>query len=361
MDRRIRPVTGLDTHVVARQGGFTLDVELTAPAGEVLAVLGPNGAGKSMLLRALAGLQPLTAGHVRLDDVLVEEPAKGVRVPAQQRGTGLVPQASLLFPHLPVLDQVAFGPRHQGEPRHRARAEAWEWLRRTNLEDLAARRPGQLSGGQARRVAIVRALAARPRVLLLDEPLAALDVRAVLELRSFLHRHLSNYPGVTVLVTHDALDALVLADQLVVLDGGGVEQSGEPRDVARRPRSAHVAALVGLNLVRGTADGNSVRVRGDHGEVAVTSATHNHGEVFASFVPAAVSLHVDEPRGSARNAWPGTVTGLTPHGDAVRVEVGGTVPVLADVTPQAVAELALAPGTAVWASVKATEVQVYSA
>ncbi len=352
---------GLDAHVVARQGGFTLDVELTAAAGNVLAVLGPNGAGKSTLLRVLAGLQQLTAGHIRLDDTTVEEPSSRVRVPAQQRGSGLVPQASMLFPHLSVLDQVAFGPRHQGASRQDARAEAWDWLRRTNLEDLADRRPAQLSGGQARRVAIARALAARPRILLLDEPLAALDVRAVLELRSFLHQHLSHFPGVTVLVTHDALDALVLADQLVVLDGGNVEQSGEPRDVARHPRSAHVAALVGLNMVRGTADGNTVRVHGLADGVVVTSATANHGEVFASFVPTAVSLHVEEPRGSARNAWPGTVTGLTPHGDAVRVEVDGTVPVLADVTPQAVAELALAPGTPVWASVKAMEVQVYSA
>jgi len=352
--------TGLDAHVVARQGDFTLDVELAAAAGNVLAVLGPNGAGKSTLLHVLAGLQQLTDGHIRLDGTIIEDPSSGVRVPAQRRGSGLVPQASMLFPHLSALDQVAFGPRHQGASRQDARAEARDWLRRTGLTDLADRRPAQMSGGQARRVAIARALAARPRILLLDEPLAALDVRAVLELRSFLYQHLSDFPGVAVLVTHDALDALVLADQLVVLDGGAVEQSGAPRDVARRPRSAHVAALVGLNLVRGTADGHTVRVQADHGEAVVTSATDNHGEVFASFVPAAVSLHLDEPRGSARNAWPGTVTGLTPQGDAVRVEVGGTVPVLADVTPQAVAELALAPGTPVWASVKATEVQVYS-
>ena len=353
--------TGLDAHVVARQGDFTLDVELAAAAGSVLAVLGPNGAGKSTLLRVLAGLQQLTDGHIRIDNTTIEEPSSGVRVPAQRRGSGLVPQASMLFPHLSALDQVAFGPRHQGASRQVARAEARDWLRRTNLTDLADRRPAQLSGGQARRVAIARALAARPRVMLLDEPLAALDVRAVLELRSFLYQHLSAFPGVAVLVTHDALDALVLADQLIVLDGGTMEQSGAPRDVARHPRSAHVAALVGLNLVRGTAEGHTVRVHADHGEAVVTSATNNHGEVFASFVPAAVSLHLDEPRDSARNAWPGTVTGLTPHGDGVRVEVDGTVPVLADVTPQAVAELALAPGTPVWASVKATEVQVYSA
>ncbi len=351
----------LEAELRAELGGFTLDAELRVPAGRVVAVLGPNGAGKSTVLRVLAGLQPLTGGRVRLGGRTLDDPVAGIRVPAQERAVGLVPQDSLLFPHLSVLDQVGFGPRHQGASRAAARAVAADWLAGTDLEPLSARRPAQLSGGQARRVAIVRALAARPRMLLLDEPLAALDVRAVLAVRTFLHRHLRDFTGVTVLVTHDALDAMVLADTLVVLDHGRVVQTGAPRDVAGHPRSEHVAALVGLNLVRGTADGTTVRVDGRKGPVEVHTATAGAGEVFASFGPAAVALHLERPHASPRNVWPGVVVGLTPHGDAVRVELDGALPLLADVTAAAVAELAIEPGVPVWASVKATEVRVYSA
>ncbi len=356
-------MNGLDSHVVTGLGGFRLDVPLRVEPGQVAAVLGPNGAGKSTVLRVLAGLQPLTEGHVRLGARVLEDPVTGERVAAQHRGTGLVPQESMLFPHLSVLDQVAFGRRHQGVSRGEARGAARDWLRRTGLHDLADRHPSRLSGGQARRVAIARALAARPRMLLLDEPLAALDVRAVLELRSFLHQHLRDYDGVTVLVTHDALDAMVLADELVVLDHGSVVQTGSPKDVARRPRSAHVAALVGLNLVQGSADGATVRLGTGGDDLGLVTTGSHHGAVFASFSPAAVALHPERPRGSARNVWPGSVSGLTPHGDVVRVEVGvrDGLSVLADLTPLAVADLGLGPGTMVWASVKATEVQVYPA
>jgi molybdate transport system ATP-binding protein len=352
---------GLDTRIVTAVGDFDVDVSMQAAPGQVVAVLGPNGSGKSTVLRALAGLQPFAAGHLRLGGELLEHPASRHRLPAQARGVGLVPQESLLFPHLTVLDQVAFGPRHRGTAKRRARADAQQWLQRTGLEPLASRRPSELSGGQARRVAITRALAAAPRLLLLDEPLAALDVRAVLELRGFLHRHLRDYGGVTVLVTHDALDAMALASRLVVLDAGRVVQTGTPTDVARQPRSSHVAALVGLNLVRGSADGPTVRVAGPDGTLEVVATGQHFGEVFCSFSPAAVSLHLSRPAASPRNVWPGRVRGLTPHGDAVRVEVDGPLPVLADVTAAAVAELQLVPGTAVWASVKATEVRLYPA
>ncbi len=352
---------GLHAHLHAGQGDFRLAVDLQVEPGRVVAVLGPNGAGKSTVLRVLAGLQPLTAGRVRLSGRTLEDPGAGIRLPAQVRSTGLVPQDSMLFPHLSVLDQVAFGPRHRGSSRTQARAGAGQWLQRTGLSELAERRPAQLSGGQARRVAITRALAAQPQMLLLDEPLAALDVRAVLELRTFLHRHLRDHDGVTVLVTHDAIDAMVLADELVVLDHGSVVQSGPPADVAKRPRSAHVAALVGLNLVRGTADGAAVQVTGAPGAVQVVTAGAHHGDVFCSFAPSAVSLHLTRPTASPRNVWRCIVRGLTPHGDAVRVELGGDLPVLADVTPAAVAALGLRAGLEVWASVKATEVQVYAA
>jgi len=356
----------LSARVVATAGSFRLDVPLEVGAGQVLAVLGPNGAGKSTVLRVLAGLHPLSHGCIRLGDRVLEEPARGIRLPAQQRGVGLVPQESLLFPHLRVRDQVAFGPRSQGATRADAAREADRWLERTALCGLADRRPSELSGGQARRVAIARALAARPALLLLDEPLAALDVRAVLELRTFLRRHLAGVGVPTVLVTHDALDAMVLAESLVVLDGGRVEQHGTPADVASHPRSRHVAALVGLNLVRGTSSGHVVevtRVGADHGPtgVQVVTASAQQGAVFCCFPPTAVSVHTSRPEGSPRNVWPGEVAGMTPHGDVVRLEVTGPLPLLADVTPTAVADLGLLPGARLWMSVKATEVRTYPA
>lgn len=347
----------LDARVEARRGTFELAVDLATESGAVTAVVGPNGSGKSTLLRVLAGLHPLAGGHVRLGGRTLDDPASGVLVPAEDRGTGLVPQESLLFPHLRVRDQVAFGPRHRGSSRTQARRAADEWLQRTGLSDLAERKPAQLSGGQARRVAIARALAARPDLLLLDEPLAALDAGAVLTIRSFLHRHLRDVAGPTVLVTHDVLDALVLADRVVVLERGRVAQQGSPADVAARPRSPHVAALVGMNLVRGRADGHTVHL--DGAELVVAGSPS--GEVYGAFRPTAVTVQRDEPHGSARNSWPGTVRGLTPYGDAVRLEVDGSLPLLADVTPAAVAELELAPGSEVWASVKATDVDVYPA
>jgi len=359
--------TGLDARVVTEQGGFRLDVALLVPDRSVVAILGPNGAGKTTVLRVLAGLQGLTDGHVRLGDQTVEEPASAVRLSAQQRRVGLVPQDSLLFPHLAVLDQVAFGPRHRGGSRTRARNEAASWLERLGLTELADRRPHQLSGGQARRVAIARALATEPGLLLLDEPLAALDAGGMLQLRGFLRRHLAGFAGPTVLVTHDTFDALVLADQLVVLDRGRVVQTGTPDDVARHPRSGHVAALVGLNLVRGVADGHVVRdartagATGPAEPVQVVTVGAHSGAVFCTFEPGAVSLHREPPRSSSRNVWPGTVTGMTPYGNAVRVEVDGDLAVLADVTPAAVTELALEPGSRVWTSVKANAVRVYPA
>ncbi|MFY0407831.1 sulfate/molybdate ABC transporter ATP-binding protein [Solicola sp. PLA-1-18] len=329
-------MTGLDVHAVLSRGSFALDAEVAAEAGEVVALLGPNGAGKSSVLRALGGLTPLTGGHVRLGDRVLEDPAQRVRVPTAQRRVGVVFQDPLLFPHLDVRDNVAFGPRESGASKRDARATASAWLERTGLEEFAHRRPDQLSGGQRQRVAIVRALAQEPDLLLLDEPTAALDVAVTAAVRTFLRRHLASYDGVTVLVTHDPLDALVLADRVVVLDAGTVSQAGPPREVAERPRSAHVASLMGMNLVR---DGDS----------------------FRTFRPSAVTLHPAKPVSSARHVWEGTVTALVPHGDAVRVQVDGEVRLLSDVTHAAVADLGLTDGLPVWASVKATETTVYDA
>ncbi|RKN47894.1 ABC transporter ATP-binding protein [Micromonospora endolithica] len=348
----------LDARLVVDRGTFRLDVPVTVAAGEVVAVLGPNGAGKTTALRALAGLQPLTAGHVTLGGVDLDHPDRRAWTPAERRPVGVVFQDYLLFPHLSARDNVAFGPRRHGVDRRTARRTADEWLTRVGLSGYAGRRPGQLSGGQAQRVALARALAVAPALLLLDEPLAALDARTRLDTRAELQRHLTAHGGATVLVTHDPLDALVLADRLVIVEGGRVVQEGDAVTVTARPRTDYVARLVGLNLYRGHAAGHTVRV-GDG--LTLTVADRLDGEVFVAFRPAAVALHPHRPDGSPRNTWPATVVGVQRHGDNLRVQLDGPIAVAADVTPAAAAQLRLAPGQPVWAAVKAAETNAYPA
>ncbi|MGW0602566.1 ABC transporter ATP-binding protein [Streptomyces sp. NPDC002640] len=351
---------GLDARLVVRRGDFLLDVALTAAPGEVVALLGPNGAGKTTALRALAGLTPLDDGHLLLDGRELSA------LPAENRPVGVVFQDYLLFPHLSALDNVAFGLRCRGLSRREARAEAARRLERMGLERHATARPRHLSGGQAQRVALARALATRPRLLLLDEPLAALDARTRLETRAALRRHLDEFEAVAVLVTHDPLDAMVLADRLVVVEGGRVVQTGTPDLIARRPRTDYVARLVGLNLYRGTASGHQVRVEGGGGEapagVTVTVAEELSGEVFVAFPPSAVTLHRERPAGtSARNVWRCRVAGMESHGDRVRADLTGELPMAADLTTVSAAELGLAPGGEVWATVKAGQTHAYPA
>jgi len=348
----------LHAHVGLALGALELDAELAAGGGEVVGLLGPNGAGKTTLLRALAGLVPLRGGRVELDGAVLEEPASGRRVPAERRPVGFVFQDYLLFPHLSVLENVAFGLRARGVRRAEARRLALGWLERVGLAGRAGARPRALSGGQAQRVALARALATEPRLLLLDEPLAALDAGARVEVRRELRRHLASFEGVRLLVTHDPLEAMTLADRLVVLEGGRVTQSGSPAEVSARPRSAYVAELVGLNLFRGRAAGGTIELAGGGTLVA---ASGGHGEVFAAVHPRAVALYRQPPAGTPRNVLPGSVEDLDTAGDRVRVRVAGRVPVVAEVTPAAVAELGLATGGPVFAVVKATEVAVYDA
>ena len=350
-------MTGLDAVLRVERGRFVLDVDLEVAPGEVVALLGPNGAGKSTALQCLAGLVSLTAGRIRVGSTVHDEPAAGVFVPPQHRGVGVVFQDYLLFPHLSALENVAFGLRAAGMPRRTARQHARAWLDRMGLAALAAAPPSALSGGQAQRVALARALAPAPRLLLLDEPLAALDASTRMHVRSELRQHLRDFDGCTLLVTHDPLDAMVLAGQIVVVEDGGVVQRGTPAQVARAPRTDYVARLVGLNLYRGTSTGGRTRIAGG-GQLHAAAAPD--GPVLLTFPPSAVSLHRSRPEGSARNTWSGHVSGLEQHGATVRVAVAAEPPVLADVTTAAVAELDLVAGQQVWAAVKATEVLSYS-
>ena len=358
----------LDARLIAHRGGFRLDISLSIAAGEVVALLGPNGSGKTTTVRALAGLLPLTGGHIRLAGATLDEPARRRWTRPEQRSVGVVFQDYRLFPHLSALENVAFGLRCRGATRRRARELARPWLARVGLAEYAGRKPRQLSGGQAQRIALARALAVNPALLLLDEPLAALDARTRLDTRAELHRHLSAHPGATLLVTHDPLDALVLADRLVIIEDGQVVQAGDAATITAQPRTDYVARLVGLNLYRGWADGHSVTLRsaaatGDHAArpFQLTTADQLHGEVFVAFRPAAVALYPNPPEGSPRNVWASTVRSVQRHGDNLRVQLDGPVTAAADITPAAAAQLRLVPGSRVWAAVKAAETRVYPA
>ena len=347
----------LTASLAVRRGTLALDVDLAVTDGEVLAVLGPNGAGKSTALRILAGLLPPDAGRVTVGDQVWDDVEAGAHLPAHRRPLGMVFQDALLFPHLSASDNVAFGLRSRGARKAAARAAAEAWLARVGLEGLGDQRPDRLSGGQAQRAALARALVGEPALLLLDEPLSALDARTRLTVRAELRRHLADFRGSTVLVTHDPVDAMALADQVVVVEEGRIVQAGTPVEVSRRPRTDYVARLVGLSLLPGTGEGSAVRLDGG-GVVAVGEEAV--GPVFAAVRPESVALDLERPNGSPRNVWPARLVGATPHGHTVRCELAGEVPLVADVTATAFAELGLVPGTQVWATVKASEVAVYA-
>jgi molybdate transport system ATP-binding protein len=344
-----------------RRGDFTLDLGLEIGPGEVVALLGPNGAGKSTALRALAGLLQITSGQITVGGRVMADAASGLHRAPHDRPIGVVFQDYLLFPHLTVLDNVAFGPLVRGLDKPGARRQAALLLARVGIADLAKSKPSAISGGQAQRVALARALATEPKLLLLDEPLAALDAKTHLLVRAEVRRHLAEFPGATLLVTHDPIDAAVLADRLVVIEHGRVVQQGLAEEVARRPRTDYVARLVGLNLLAGQGQGHRVLLP-TGGSVAVAESAF--GDLHVAFRPAAVSLFIHRPDGSPRNLWSGRITAIEPHGEGVRVEVAGapdrSSSILAEITPSAVADLELVPGSEVWAAVKASDIEVYS-
>ncbi len=341
----------LHATIRVQRNGFALDVDLEVGAGETVAVLGPNGAGKTTLLRALAGLVPI-AGRVELDGEVLDDSAAGRHVLTEHRRVGLVFQDHVLFPHMTVLDNVAFGLRRDSSRIAR------DWLARAGLADKANAMPRELSGGQAQRVALLRTLATEPQLLLLDEPLSALDVTIRAEVRRELSRQLSGFQGVRILVTHDPLEAIALADRLVVLEDGKIVQAGSPADVTARPRSRFVADLAGVNLLRGHGRGRHVELEGG---AMLTAAEAGEGDVFAVIHPRAVALYLAKPEGTPRNVWRARAEDLDLQGERVRVRLSGTVPLVAEVTPSAVRELHLDAGSEVWVAVKATEISVYRA
>ncbi len=321
-----------------------IDVAFEVGDGETVALLGPNGAGKSTVISLLAGLVQAQSGYAELNGATLFNVGKGVSLPAYRRGTSLLAQEALLFPHLSAEDNVAFGPRSTGVSRKAARTAARHWLAETDASGLASKRPGELSGGQAQRVALARALAAEPGLLLLDEPMAALDVETVPLMRRLLKRVLAGRSA--LIVTHDVLDALTLADRVLVMQEGRIVESGPPAEVLRRPRNPFTASLAGLNLVSGRLSGGRlVTAGGLRLAVPHDGAAAQAGDtVLAVFPPSAVDVRRS---GAAGTAVPGrdilgvTVTDLEPQGDRIRVRGAGLA---ADISPAAAAELSLTVG-----------------
>jgi molybdate transport system ATP-binding protein len=349
-----------------RRGGFTLDAHLSVERGEVLAILGPNGAGKSTVLAVLAGLLLPSAGYVNLDghDLTRIDDDGRVRtaVPAEGRAIGLLGQDPLVFPHLTAAANIAFGPRAHGVPRAAASTRAERWLSSVGLCGLGARRSAELSGGQRQRVALARALAAEPRVLLLDEPLAALDVHSAPAMRQLLREQIARTGTTTVLVTHDVLDAVVLADRVMVLDAGRVVDTGAAATVLAAPKDRFTASLAGLNLVMGVGAGGAVEAPDGRRFVGVglPGELRDGDRAAAVFAPSAVAVSTSAPvDASPRNVWRTEVVALEPGGSTVRLRTAGDPQVLADLTPASVTGLGLRPGSVVWLSVKATEVGLH--
>ncbi|WP_123029235.1 sulfate/molybdate ABC transporter ATP-binding protein [Mycolicibacterium stellerae] len=356
-----------DVHVraIAAQRGF--DIELTVAAGEVLAVLGPNGAGKSTALHVIAGLMRPDSGQVRLGDRVLTDTAAGVFVPTHARRVGLLLQDALLFPHLDVAANVAFAPRsgHGKRPRRAAREIAVSWLDQVDAVELADRMPRQLSGGQAQRVALARALAADPAVLLLDEPLAGLDVSTATAMRKLLRHTLTRNGRSAVLVTHDVLDVLTLADRVLIVEAGRVVETGSTAAILAAPRSRFGARFAGVNLVSGIAGPNGVLTTewGTAWHGNPTSGMVVGQAAVAVFPPSAVAVYRDKPHGSPRNTVEVVVAELGSSGSALRVRADeqpdGAPGLAADITAESAAELGVTPGERVHFSVKAQEVTIH--
>jgi len=351
----------------------TLDVNFELEAGQTLAILGPNGAGKSSVLDILAGLLRPDTGQATLADRTLfalgnaTADSSGSRwTPPHRRGVSLLAQQPLLFPHLSVLDNVAFGPRSTGQSRRESRATARHWLGEVDALALASRKPAELSGGQAQRIAVARALASDPALLLLDEPLAALDVAVARDVRRMLRRVLAG--RTVILVTHDLLDALTLADRVVVVRGGAIVEHGPTRQVLQRPRTRFTAELTGLNLLTGTATGTATGsdtaagLQLDNGTVltarhnSVTNPAETGAAMALAVSPSAVTISLTAPPAGTPNVVAATIRDLDPHGDLVRVH---SAALAADVSPSVVVDLDLHPGLEVYFSFTPAAATVY--
>ena len=353
----------LDLQIVKRQGAFTLEAELAVADRSVMVLVGESGSGKTTLLRVLAGLTHPDRGRIVVDGTTWFDGPPARSLPAAQRPVGYVAQDYALFPHLTAAQNVAFGLRAAGVAAREIPARVGAALERLRIGELARRRPHELSGGQQQRVAIARALVLEPRVLLLDEPLSALDAQTRRAIRSELRRLLAELPCTTLYVTHSPAEALAFGDRITVLESGRVSQQGSREDLMRRPRSSYVAEFLGVNLFRGSLAAGAaggVRITLPQGELVIGDIGAE-GETVAVVHPRGITLTPEPPQGSARNVFAGTIEEIVPEppsGELVRVSLASTPPLIAEVTRQAVEALQLRPGMRVYASFKAAGIIV---
>jgi molybdate transport system ATP-binding protein len=354
----------LSVDVVVSRGPLRVHATLDAQGGETVALLGPNGSGKSSVVACLAGLLLPDEGTVVLDGRTLDDANVHTHVPPEDRSVGMVFQDGLLFPHLSAIENAAFPLRARGAAASEARARSRELLERLGFPaSRADAPPTDLSGGEAQRVAIARALIHRPRLLLLDEPSSSLDVRARSELRPLIRETLDGFDGVRILVTHDPVEALTVADRIVVLEEGNVTQSGTPEQLRNAPRTPYVADLVGVNVFAGRLeplDPGAGSVVTSAGVVVVPWPSDLPREpvdgVLAVLRPSDVVLHTSRPEGSARNVVHGRVAEIAIEGERARIRLAGAPPVVAEITLGSVKRLGLREGRTAWASFKAVEV-----
>ena len=312
-----------------RSPGFTVEATIDIEHGEIVALVGPNGAGKTTTVLSLAGLLELSA-RPGLD---------GGRV-------GVVFQDGLLFPHLSVRQNIEFG----------ARRDVDEIMREFEVYEFADSKPSELSGGEQQRVAIARTMATEPELLLLDEPMSALDVSAKAEMRRYLTNHLRSLDCAVLIVAHDPLDALGLADRVYVMEEGRIVQAGTPSDLRSRPATEYIAQLAGVNLLSGELSGDSVSV-GRHA-LRVVPSPDDEGAVLVQVHPNAISVHRERPSGSARNVWESAVVAVEVKGPVARVSFDQPIPITAEITSEALEQLSISVGSDVYVAVKATEIEV---
>lgn len=348
----------LHAAITAGRAGFEVAADLDVADGETLALLGPNGAGKSTLVDVLAGTLPLSEGVIEIDGERVDA------LPPEHRPIGVCFQDDLLFPHLSALENVAFPLRARGGGRAEALARAEALLDRLAGSIDPRTKPNALSGGQRQRVALARALAPEPRLLLLDEPFSNVDVSARAGLRALVREVTAAFDGATVLVAHDPIDALTLADRVTLMESGRQTQTGTPEEIRAAPRSAYAADLVGVNLFSGTLEplpDGAARLRTAHGAIVVAPETRIDRPVpaIATLKPIDVALHAAEPEGSPRNVVHGPIGEIAIDGERARIRVDGEPPLTAEITAGSLARLGLAVGADVWASFKAVEVSVF--
>jgi molybdate transport system ATP-binding protein len=342
----------LEAELGHRLSRLELAVELRA-GRETIGLVGPSGAGKSSVLRALAGLLRPDRGRIAVEGRTLLDTSRGIDVPPEVRRIGLMFQEGALFPHLSVFRNVAYGMRGR-LPRQEVGARVNSLLRRFGIDSLARARPMAISGGERRRVALARAVAADPAVLLLDEPLAALDPATKADVAGELAGHLDALGLPTILVSHDVAEVVGLADRIAVMEEGRVVQVGTAADLVQAPASPFVAAFTGVNYFAGTAvrRGSVTEVRIDG--AALVSTDHAEGPVGAVVPPWDVSLSARRPEGSALNALEGPVARMAAVGNRVRVTLASHPPVVAEITEESARRLEVAPGIRLVATWKAT-------